>query len=63
VTTAVDIPISILLPVGVTKHNLQRYRDSLSYSVSERPSHGKLSEYTTVYDHVTYTPNPGMIIQ
>lgn len=28
-----------------------------SYS-SERPVHGKLNEYSTFYDHVTYTPAP-----
>ena len=25
----------------------------------EKPSHGKLSEYSTVNDYVTYVPNPG----
>lgn len=80
----------ILLPVGLSKAVLQRWRDSLSYVVigenssvvvwiisyghnlmllsfvsfltfllTEKPAHGKLSEYTTVNDTITYVPNPG----
>ena len=26
---------------------------------TEKPAHGKLSEYTTVNDYITYVPNPG----
>lgn len=33
VTTEINKPISILLPHGITKQELQRWRDSLSYSI------------------------------
>jgi hypothetical protein len=30
-----------------------------SVSLSERPSHGKLNEYQTSSEYLTYTPQPG----
>jgi len=48
---------SIYLPNGITKPALQQMRDSLSYNILEKPSHGQLSEYATTKDYVTYTPD------
>ncbi|RYH05555.1 hypothetical protein EON65_44385, partial [archaeon] len=60
-TTLCDTPITILLPTGISKSDLSKWRDTLSYSVVERPAHGKLSDYTTTSDLVTYTPAAGYV--
>jgi hypothetical protein len=58
-TTSTDTSLEVFLPGGLSKSALQKCRDSLSYVVVERPLHGRLSEYTTLSDFVTYTPNEG----
>eukprot|EP01039_Chlorochromonas_danica_P007318 gene7318-8097_t len=60
-TTTCDTPLSIFLPNGLSKAELNRWRDAVSYSVVERPAHGKLSDYNTVADYVTYTPVAGYV--
>jgi hypothetical protein len=55
----VNTPLEVFLPGGLSKAALLKVRDSLSYVVLERPIHGKLSEYTTLSDYITYTPNDG----
>lgn len=37
------------------------YNDLPEVSSIARPSHGQLSEYNTVYDFITYTPNAGYV--
>lgn len=51
--------MEIFLPNGVSKQDMQRYKDSLAYSVAERPIHGKLNAYYTTTSTVVYTPSPG----
>lgn len=54
-----NTPLEVYLATGVSKASLKRWRDSLTYIVTEKPSHGRLSEYTTASDYVTYMPNDG----
>ncbi len=70
-----DTTVEICLANGLSKSSLQRTRDSLTYTVVgitflwyffsyfidfiARPQHGKLSDYSTTNDYITYTPNDG----
>lgn len=62
ITVIRDKPITVSLTGGNSKSALRKWRDSMSYVILERPSHGRLNEYTTLKDSITYTPNPGMPI-
>lgn len=58
VYTRVNAALDVHLAKGIAKDKKRRKTDSMMYAVMERPSHGKLSEYTTSSEYITYTPNP-----
>ena len=35
---------------------------NVTLTLTERPLHGKLSDYTTLSDYLTYTPNDGEML-
>mmetsp|Transcript_4832 Transcript_4832/g.7354 ORF Transcript_4832/g.7354 Transcript_4832/m.7354 type:complete len:1127 (+) Transcript_4832:113-3493(+) len=55
--THMNSPVDVYLAKGLSKGSADKYRDSMVYIIMERPSHGRLNEYSTSSDYVTYTPN------
>lgn len=55
-----DQTLKIYLASSVSKATLEKWRDSMSFIVIEKPAHGKLDEYFTTVDYVTYTPVEGV---
>ncbi|CAE7438613.1 unnamed protein product, partial [Symbiodinium microadriaticum] len=55
VYTHINSPLDIYLAKGLSK-GANKWRDSMTYVIMERPSHGKLNEYSTSSDYITYTP-------
>lgn len=61
VYTHVNSSLDIYLAQGLSKDGT-KWRDTMVYIIMERPSHGKLNDYSTSSDYITYTPRKGWLI-
>lgn len=56
-------PVKINLTGSVHKATLEKYKDNMTFELIEKPSRGKLSEFSANSDFCTYTSYPDMVGQ